>query len=183
MHATKQSFVACGNLKPIWTSNAESKECPKLGGARSLKRSIYTSRARQGAWKIATDCQPWKSRSHARQKTTSPGTANELQRAVQTSDSRMYGSYTGSPSRPVGSPCPYCELRYSAQSGRWRKTATGRFRELDRIGQQSAQYPPVAKINDTVETGHWGRRVSPHSLAGTALRAPDLNRRVRCDGA
>jgi hypothetical protein len=80
---------------------------PPAVQARSLKRSSYTSRARQGAWKIATYCQPWKSRSRARRKTTSPGTANELLRAVQTSDSRVYGSYTGSPSRPVGSPLPY----------------------------------------------------------------------------
>jgi hypothetical protein len=56
------------------------------------------TRARQGVWEIATHYQPWKSRSHARRKTTSPGIANELQRGVQTSTFQMYGSYSGSPS-------------------------------------------------------------------------------------
>lgn len=77
---------------------------PTLGGTRSLKRSICTLRGRQGAWKIAIDCQSWKSQSHVRQKMISQRSANELQRGVQTSTFQMHGLYTGSRSGLVDSP-------------------------------------------------------------------------------
>jgi hypothetical protein len=81
MNHAALSLFGLALLPPaVQADQTRAVRSPKSVGARSLKRSIYTSR----------------------------GTANELLRGVQTSDSRMYGSYTAS---PVGSPCPYCELQ------------------------------------------------------------------------